>query len=144
MTRIIKNCPNRWGIGSEEKLTGGKRVDEMSDMESPRDQRAPKQTAGIRSVPKADRVWGHERGGRPCHPERREVSQQGREVRTRAPSKLGGDLQIRRSLDSAVMVADGNICKFLTPSRSQMDGQTRRRRYICLRIWRGRPSMWLY
>ena len=42
----------------------------------------------------------------------------------RAPSELGAVLQIRRFLDSTVMVAGSNICEFVMPSQSQMGGQT--------------------
>ena len=45
-------------------------------------------------------MWGYGGGGQPHHPERREVGQQGREVRTQAPSELGAGLQTRRSLKS--------------------------------------------
>ena len=64
-------------------------VDDMGDLESPGHHRSPKQAVGIRSFPEADWVWGYGGGGQPHHPERREVGQQGREVRTQAPSELG-------------------------------------------------------
>ena len=54
-------------------------VDEMGDLESPGGPPVPE--AGIRSFPEADWVWGYGGGGQPLHPERREVGQQGQEVR---------------------------------------------------------------
>ena len=89
-------------------------VDDMGDLESPGGP-VPKQAVGIRSFPEADWVWGYGGGGLPRHPERREVGQQGREVRTQAPSERGASLQTRWSLNSTAMVAGNIICKFLMP-----------------------------
>ena len=90
-------------------------VDDMGDLESPGGPPVPEAGVEIRSFPEADRVWGYGGGGQPRLPERREVGQQGREVRTQAPSELGASLQARWSLNSTEMVAGSSICKFLTP-----------------------------
>ena len=57
------------------------------------DHRTPKQAVGIPSFSRSRLGVGVRQGGQPCHPEIREVGQQGREVRTQAPSELGAGLQ---------------------------------------------------
>ena len=80
-----------------------------------RDHRSPKRAVGIRSFHEADWVWGYGGGGKLRHPERRDVGQQGWEVRMQAPSELGAGIQTRRSLNLTAMVAGSSICKFVTP-----------------------------
>ena len=63
--------------------------------------------------PKPTGCGGTAGGGEPHHPERREVGQQEREVRTQTPSKLGASLQTRWSLNSMAMVAGSSICRMV-------------------------------
>ena len=91
--RLLKT--DRTGGGSDKK-----RSKKWREVWREKYRRSPKQAVGIRSFPEAVWVWGYGGGGQPHHPERREIGQQGREVRTQSPSELGAGLQTRRSLKS--------------------------------------------